>query len=148
MNRVICIDGPSGAGKGTISQGIAAHLGWHLLDSGAIYRVLGVACQDRGIAWDDSREVVAVARDLAVNFTPGDDGVRVTLAGEDVTSRVRSELGGKGASAVAVIPEVRAALLSRQRELAIEPRIGCGWSRHGNGSFPSGALEDFSHGQR
>jgi len=143
MNRVICIDGPSGAGKGTISQGIAAHLGWHLLDSGAIYRVLGVACQDRGIAWDDSREVVAVARDLAVNFTPGDDGVRVTLAGEDVTSRVRSELGGKGASAVAVIPEVRAALLSRQRELAIEPGLVADGRDMGTAVFPQAPLKIF-----
>lgn len=140
---VICVDGPSGAGKGTISQRLAEHLGWQLLDSGALYRVVGHACVEHGIAWSDVPGVTQVARGLDVTFEPGSRGVGVILAGKDVTAAIRSEFGGQGASAVAAIPEVREALLARQRELAISPGLVADGRDMGTTVFPSAPLKLF-----
>ena len=118
---VICVDGPSGVGKGTLSLQLADSLGWHLLDSGALYRVLGLACSQSAVPLDDAPAVATVARSLDVRFQSAGDGVRVWLGDSDVTTVIRTEAGGRGASEVAVHVEAREALLLRQRELARLP---------------------------
>lgn len=143
MSPVICIDGPSGAGKGTISLRLADHLGWHLLDSGALYRVVGYAAHLANVDWADVARVTQIARSLDVRFSTSVDGVKVFLAEEDVTGPVRSEFGGKGASAVAMLPEVREALLARQRELAKPPGLVADGRDMGTTVFPSAALKIF-----
>ena len=140
---VICVDGPSGAGKGTLSQLLSHHLGWHLLDSGALYRVVGHAAERSGVSWEDEAAVADIARRLAVSFTPTDSGVAVALEDTDVTAAVRSEHGGKGASAVAALPAVRAALLDRQRELAVSPGLIADGRDMGTTVFPDAPLKIF-----
>ena len=120
---VICIDGPSGAGKGTLSQRLATDLGWHLLDSGALYRVVGFAGRLAAVSLEDSDAVSGIARSLDVDFRPTEGGVSVWLAGEDVTAHLRTEEGGRDASTVAALPAVREALLLRQQELARPPGL-------------------------
>ena len=121
---VITVDGPSGAGKGTISHLLADTLGWHFLDSGALYRVTGQACLIEGVSWDDHPAVTEVARHLDVTFTYAESGeVLVAYRGMDVSAAIRTEEGGRGASTVAAIPAVREALLARQREFRREPGL-------------------------
>ena len=120
---VICIDGPSGAGKGTLSQRLATDLGWQLLDSGALYRVVGFAGRLAAVSLEDSDAVAGIARSLDVDFRPTEGGVSVWLAGEDVTAHLRTEEGGRDASTVAALPAVREALLLRQQELARPPGL-------------------------
>ena len=120
---VICIDGPSGAGKGTLSQRLATDLGWHLLDSGALYRVVGFAGRLAAVSLEDSDAVAGIARSLDVDFRLTEGGVSVWLAGEDVTAHLRTEEGGRDASTVAALPAVREALLLRQQELARPPGL-------------------------
>src|SRR5690606_9690662 len=121
---VITIDGPSGSGKGTIARWLAETLGWHLLDSGALYRVLGLYAQRCGVGLDDAPQLAQLARELPVTFVvnPGQEQ-RVLLAGEDVTVQIRTEDAGKAASQVAAIPEVREALLDRQRAFRQPPGL-------------------------
>ena len=140
---VICVDGPSGAGKGTLSQRLAAELGWHLLDSGALYRVVGFACRQQVIALEDSEAVADVARTLDVTFRPTDTGVTVWLSGEDVTAGIRTEEGGRDASTVAALPAVRKALLLRQQELAILPGLVADGRDMGTVVFPDAPLKIF-----
>lgn len=121
---VITVDGPSGAGKGTISYMLANHLGWHLLDSGALYRVTGQACVIEGVSWDDHPAVAEVARHLDVTFRLAANGeMLVACKGVDVSAAIRTEEGGRGASTVAAIPAVREALLQRQREFRQPPGL-------------------------
>jgi cytidylate kinase len=121
---VITVDGPSGAGKGTIAHLLAQHLGWHLLDSGALYRVVGQACLIEDVSWDDVEAVAEVARNLEVSFAAAENGeVLVAYKGQDVSSAIRTEEGGRGASTVAAIPAVRDALLARQREMLKAPGL-------------------------
>ena len=142
MIPVICVDGPSGSGKGTLSQRLSEALGFNLLDSGALYRVVGFAASKQGVAWDDEPAVAAVARSLNVEFIASDLGVRVLYLGSDVTDEVRSVLGAEGASAVAALPAVRDALLSRQRELAVAPGLVADGRDMGTVVFPAaGYLE-------
>ena len=143
MIPVICVDGPSGSGKGTLAQRLANHLGFHLLDSGALYRIVGFAALDQGIAWDDEYSVTQIARDLDVSFVITDLGVRVIYCGRDVTDPVRSVRGGEGASAVAAIPSVREALLTRQRELAMPPGLIADGRDMGTVVFPDAPLKIF-----
>jgi cytidylate kinase len=118
VSKVITVDGPSGAGKGTVCARLAEQLGWHLLDSGALYRITGLAASRKGIVLDDEVAVAAVAGQLDVVFQPTSVGVKVILEGEDVTDIIRTEKVGSLASQVAALPEVRAALLQRQRDFA------------------------------
>lgn len=121
---VITVDGPSGAGKGTVSYMLAQKLGWHLLDSGALYRITGQACVLEGVSWDDHPAVAEVARNLDVAFTLADNGeMRVMYRGQDLSARIRTEEGGLGASTVAAIPAVREALLERQRDFMQPPGL-------------------------
>ena len=140
---VICVDGPSGAGKGTVSLRLAAALGWHLLDSGALYRVVGFACRQAGVSLDDSDAVAGVARALDVDFRPTDAGVTVWLSGDEVTSAIRSEEGGADASQVAALEPVRAALLLRQQELARLPGLIADGRDMGTVVFPDAPLKIF-----
>ena len=140
---VICIDGPSGAGKGTLSQHLAAELGWHLLDSGALYRVVGFAGRLASVSLEDSDAVAGIARSLDVDFRPTSDGVSVWLAGEDVTVHLRTEEGGRDASTVAALPPVREALLLRQQELARPPGLIADGRDMGTVVFPQAPLKIF-----
>jgi len=140
---VVCVDGPSGAGKGTLSLMLARSLGWHLLDSGALYRVLAEACSREHVSWDDVQGVTAVASALDVDFLATDDGVTVRLSGLDITRDIRSEAGGVGASAVALIAEARQALLVRQRELAVAPGLVADGRDMGTVVFPNAPLKIF-----
>lgn len=140
---VICVDGPSGAGKGSLARRLADRLGFHLLDSGALYRVVGFVANQRGVAWDDELGLEAIAASLDVTFEPIDDGVAVFHAREDVSLPIRSVTGGEGASAVAVFPKVRQALLERQRELAIAPGLIADGRDMGSVVFPEADLKLF-----
>lgn len=140
---VICVDGPSGVGKGTLSLQLADSLGWHLLDSGALYRVLGLACSQSAVPLDDAPAVATVARSLDVRFQSYGDGVRVWLGDSDVTTVIRTEAGGRGASEVAVHVEAREALLLRQRELARLPGLIADGRDMGTVVFPDAPLKIF-----
>jgi len=141
---VITVDGPSGAGKGTISHLLADALGWHFLDSGALYRVVGQACLIDGVSWDDHDAVAELARHLDVSFVTAPSGeVMVAYKGEDVSRAIRTEEGGRGASTVAAIPAVRAALLARQRELLNAPGLVADGRDMGTVVFPEAPLKFF-----
>ena len=141
---VITVDGPSGAGKGTISHLLAEKLGWHFLDSGALYRVTGQACLMEGLSLDDHPAVTEVARHLDVSFTYADCGeVLVAYKGTDVSGVIRTEEGGRGASKVAAIPAVRDALLARQREFCRPPGLVADGRDMGTVVFPAAPLKFF-----
>ncbi|MFV8817100.1 (d)CMP kinase [Haliea sp. E17] len=141
---VITVDGPSGAGKGTISHLLAERLGWHLLDSGALYRVTGQACLIEGVSWDDHPAVTEIARHLDVRFTVDARGeVRVAYKGTDVSAAIRTEEGGRGASTVAAIPSVRDALLARQRDFRQPPGLVADGRDMGTVVFPQAELKFF-----
>jgi len=121
---VIAIDGPSGSGKGTVARLLAGRLGWHLLDSGALYRLVAMAGGDRGLVADDEAGYAAIAAALDTRFeTDADGNERVLLEGRDVTRDLRTESAGAAASRVAAMPSVRAALLGRQRAFAAPPGL-------------------------
>jgi CMP/dCMP kinase len=141
---VVTIDGPSGSGKGTISRAVAQRLGWHLLDSGALYRLVALAGATSGVAPNDARRHAALAAAMQVVFGVGPDGSeQVTLAGVDVTSEIRSEQAGQGASRVAAWPEVRQALLERQRAFAQPPGLVADGRDMGTVVFPGADLKIF-----
>jgi CMP/dCMP kinase len=141
---VITVDGPSGAGKGTISHMLADKLGWHLLDSGALYRVTGQACVIEGVSWDDHPAVTEIARHLDVTFSAGDSGeILVAYKGIDVSREIRTEEGGRCASTVATIPSVREALLARQREFRRPPGLVADGRDMGTVVFPAAPLKFF-----
>jgi cytidylate kinase len=141
---VIAVDGPSGTGKGTLCQRLAETLGWHLLDSGAIYRVLAHAALVRGLDLDDVAALAAAARTLGLDFQAGDnDGITVMLDGEDVTRAIRTEAAGNAASIVAAIPAVRSALLERQRACRRAPGLVADGRDMGTVVFPDAQLKVF-----
>lgn len=117
---VLTIDGPSGAGKGSIAQLVAKKLGWSLLDSGALYRLTALSAVNQGVSFEDEPALAVVAQGLNVEFLPSEFGepVKVLLDGLDVTSEIRTETAGNNASKIAPLAGVRAALLQRQRDFS------------------------------
>ncbi len=120
---VLTIDGPSGSGKGTVAQLMAKKLGWHYLDSGAIYRVLAQAAIKHNIDLNDEAKLAEIAHDLDLVFSLENDDLKVLLEGENVSILIRSEQAGNAASKVASLPLVRAALLDRQRDFCQLPGL-------------------------
>ena len=140
---VITIDGPSGAGKGTVSTLLAKKLGWHFLDSGAIYRVLAVASIHHQIPADDESGLLPLASGLDVNFETTDKGVRVVLEGEDVSDTIRTEEVGATASKIASLPSIREALLRRQRGFKQAPGLVADGRDMGTVVFPEAHVKIF-----
>ena len=140
---IVTIDGPSGAGKGTLSSLIADYLQWHFLDSGAIYRVLAVACIHHDIPLDDAASVAPLAASLDVTFTHTAQGLTILLEGEDVTDTIRTEEVGAAASQVAAMPTVREALLRRQRGFAQAPGLVADGRDMGTVVFPEANVKIF-----
>jgi len=141
---IVTVDGPSGSGKGTISRAVARYARWHLLDSGALYRLVALAGAEAGLAPDDVAGHAEVAARMAVDFAPTADGSeRVRLAGRDVTQQIRTEHAGQGASRVAAWQGVRTALLTRQRAFAQPPGLVADGRDMGTIVFPEADLKIF-----
>jgi len=141
---VVTIDGPSGSGKGTIARRVADQLGWHLLDSGALYRVVAVAAGENGIALDNIAALAELAAGLEVVFgsdTGGEE--QILLQGRDVTKQVRTEDCGTGASSVAALPAVRNALLGLQRGFRKAPGLVADGRDMGTHVFADARLKVF-----
>jgi len=136
---VIAVDGPAASGKGTIAAGVAAALGFHYLDSGALYRLVALQALEHGIDAGDAPALAAAAAALPVAFQGG----RTTLEGRDVTDLIRGEATSRMASAVAVHPGVRAALLTRQRAFRQPPGLVADGRDMGTVVFPDAALKVF-----
>ena len=139
---VVAIDGPSGSGKGTISRGVAARLRWHMLDSGALYRLVALAAARRGNP-EDPKELARIARAMDVSFAGVGQPERVLLEGQDVTDALRTESAGAAASRVASVAEVRQALLPRQRAFARPPGLVADGRDMGTVVFPGAVLKVF-----
>jgi cytidylate kinase len=134
---VLTIDGPSGAGKGTISRLVAARLGWHYLDSGALYRGVGVAAGWAGLDLADPGALIRCAFDAQIGFEEDAGGeLRVIVNGVDATDELRTETAGAAASAIAAVPEVRAALRERQRAFRRPPGLVADGRDMGTVIFP------------
>lgn len=140
---VVTIDGPGGAGKGTIARVLAQQFGWHLLDSGALYRLVALDATSRAIALDAETEVARIAASLDVRFDAGSDEERVWLGDRDVTQAIRTEACGQGASVVAVLPAVRAALVQRQRDFCRPPGLIADGRDMATVIFPDAGLKVF-----
>lgn len=141
--RVIAIDGPGGAGKGTVSRAVANRLGWHLLDSGALYRLVALDAMEQGIDLEDEQRLADVARNLDVEFDPGAGTERVLLRGREVTDAIREEDCGHAASTVAAQPAVREALTGRQRAFRQMPGLVADGRDMGSVIFSDAGLKIF-----
>ena len=140
---VVTVDGPSGAGKGTLCMLLAEKLGYNLLDSGAIYRVLALAAIHHGVALSSEDGLVPLAANLDVQFKAEGDLVKVILEGEDVSAELRKEETGMAASKVAALPQVREALLRRQRAFSAQPGLIADGRDMGTVVFPSAEVKIF-----
>jgi 3-phosphoshikimate 1-carboxyvinyltransferase len=136
---VIAIDGPSASGKGTVAQAVARALGWHYLDSGALYRLVALAALRAGIDWADAPRLAEVAAALDARFDAGE----AWLGAERVTDAIRTEACSAGASRVAGVPEVRDALLARQRSFRTPPGLVAEGRDMGSIVFPDAVLKVF-----
>jgi len=142
---VITIDGPSGSGKGTVSRRIASHLGWHFLDSGALYRLVALVVLKRQLDFLDEASISNAAKELDVEFKV-DTGVseaQILLEGRVVGDEIRSEQCGNSASKVAALPAVREALLARQRDFRMTPGLVADGRDMGSVVFPDARLKIF-----
>ncbi len=140
---VITIDGPSGAGKGTIAQNVASELGFNILDSGSLYRLTALASQNDGIDLSNEAAIAELALNLPVVFKPTTGGLQILLSGEDVSEAIRKEEIGMRASKVAAIPAVRDALLARQRSFSEAPGLVADGRDMGTTIFPEAPLKIF-----
>jgi len=140
---VLALDGPSGSGKGTVGQLLASRLGWHFLDSGALYRALGVAAARAGVDLGDKPALAKLALAMNIRFVPraGGDTVGVLLNGEEIGEALRTEEGGRRASIVAAIPEVRRALLQKQHAFRQPPGLVADGRDMGTSVFPEAILK-------
>jgi len=142
---VITIDGPSGSGKGTVAALVARQLGWQLLDSGALYRLLAFSARNHGVDLTNEEGLKMLAAHLDVQFVagPGGQGQRIVLEGEDVTDSIRNEQIGAGASQAASLPAVRESLLQRQRAFQEAPGLVADGRDMGTVVFPDAPLKVF-----
>jgi len=140
---VIAIDGPGGAGKGEISRAIARELGWHLLDSGALYRLVALSAIAKSADLADAQLLADLTRNLAVRFDNVGEYCRVFLGGLDVTENIRTEESGQVASVVASMPAVREALITRQRSFQQAPGLVADGRDMGSVVFPDARLKIF-----
>jgi cytidylate kinase len=138
---VVAIDGPSGSGKGTIGRLLAHKLGWHYLDSGALYRLVALAALQRRIDFGNRQALAQAAATLEARFAPAAARESIYLDGVDVAGELRTERTGDAASKVAVVPEVRAALLQRQRDFAVPPGLVADGRDIGTVVFPNALLK-------
>ena len=138
---VLAVDGPGGSGKGTICRRVAGAMGWHLLDSGALYRAVAVYAGQRDVPLDDAEGLAKLAGELPVAFEPAEDDTCVVLAGVDVTRELRAETTGDRASRVAAIPAVREALVQRQRDFRKPPGLVADGRDMGTVIFPDAGLK-------
>lgn len=137
--KVIAIDGPSASGKGTVALRVAQALGFDYLDSGALYRLTALYAEKRGVGWHNEEAVAQLAENLPVSF----EETRIMLNDEDVSVQIRSETIGMGASAIAQLPKVRAALLQRQRDFLTEKGLVADGRDMGSVVFPDAVLKVF-----
>jgi CMP/dCMP kinase len=141
---VMTIDGPSGSGKGTVSRAAARALGWALLDSGALYRLVALAGRQAGLGLDDEAGLARLAQTAEIRFGSGRSGEEaVWLGTQEVTDAIRTEQAGNDASKVAALPEVRAALLERQRRFAVPPGLVADGRDMGTVVFPEAEVKIF-----
>ncbi|MCP5299715.1 MAG: (d)CMP kinase [Chromatiaceae bacterium] len=136
---VITIDGPSGSGKGTVTQLVARRLGWRVLDSGALYRLVGLATSKSGVGFENQNKISDIANKLNVEF----NGEKILLDGEDVTDVIRTEAAGNDASRVAAMSAVRATLLDWQRQYARAPGLVADGRDMGTTVFPAAKVKIF-----
>lgn len=137
--KIITIDGPSGSGKGTIAQNLADRLGWKVLDSGALYRLVGLDARNRGLDFNDEERIESLAKSLDATFECG----KIFLNKQDVTNEIRSESAGNDASRVAALPMVRKALLQWQRDCECPEGLIADGRDMGTVVFPSAPLKIF-----
>lgn len=141
---VVAVDGPSGVGKGTVTRWLSHRLGWHRLDSGALYRILALAAARRGIALDQADRIAALAADLRIEFVGAHEHDEAILIDrENWTADIRTEVTGGLASQIAVLPLVRAALLQRQRDFRVMPGLVADGRDMGTVVFPDADLKIF-----
>lgn len=139
---VITIDGPSGTGKGTVCHLLAQKLGWHILDSGSIYRVLALAAMEQGLFAKQTQELVLLAKKLDLQFPlQANQDPKVVFAGRNISQEIRQESVGQFASEIAAIPEIRQALLERQRDFAKPPGLVTDGRDMGTVVFPNAFLK-------
>ncbi|MGI9212074.1 MAG: (d)CMP kinase, partial [Methylococcaceae bacterium] len=139
---VLAIDGPGGAGKGTVSRAVARQLGWHFLDSGAIYRALAIAVIDQAVSRDAEDAITAIALEMNLHFEPGEPPA-VCLNGADISSRLASEQTGAMASHIAAYAPVRKALLQKQRDFKKSPGLVADGRDMGSMVFPEARWKIF-----
>jgi len=136
MAPILTIDGPSGAGKGTVSRAVAKRLNWHYLDSGSIYRALAIAVLQAGVALDDVAEICRIAQGMSLEFDCGDT-LQVKLNGVDISALLPTETTGNTASIIAAYPDVRAVLLQKQKDFQRLPGLVADGRDMGSVVFPA-----------